>query len=547
MKEKEFNLLDEPWIRVLLPDYTVQEVSLPDALLHAHEYLDLAGEMPAQDAAMLRLLLAVLHTVFSRVDKDGEPAPFEDPEDAVDRWDALWGMGRFPEAPIRDYLDAWRERFWLFHPERPFWQVPEAEIGTQYGAPKLNGEISESGNKLRLFPVYAGAGKAEMAYPQAARWLLYINGFDDTSAKPKGKGLPSIGAGWLGRLGLIFAAGGNLFETLMLNLIFLKDGKTLWGPQRPCWELEKARSGERQMVVWTEETVNAAELLTLQSRRLLLHRQGDRVDGFALLGGDFFDREDAFFEQMTVWRKLQDKKNAPAMFVPQRHDPAKLFWREFSSVFVEQKNVHRPGIVGWIDRLQREKRLGQGKMARFRIVGVKYGDKDFFVTDAFSDTLSFHASLLDELGRPWQNRVTLEISRLEELAGALGLLAADLDKAAGGRSGGAYQKAEQLFYFTIDQPFRQWLYTVDPSWDMEKTGESLKGWRRQAQQVARRLGEQLVREAGPAAFTGRTLKEKEKGKEDERYYTAPRAFNAFLSKVRKIYEDGGGKKCAYNR
>ena len=172
MKEKEFNLLDEPWIRVLLPDYTVQEVSLPDVLLHAHEYLDLAGEMPAQDAAMLRLLLAVLHTVFSRVDEDGEPAPFEDPEDAVGRWDVLWGMGRFPEAPIRGYLDAWRERFWLFHPERPFWQVPEAEIGTQYSAPKLNGEISESGNKLRLFPVYAGAGKAEMAYPQAARWLL---------------------------------------------------------------------------------------------------------------------------------------------------------------------------------------------------------------------------------------------------------------------------------------------------------------------------------------------------------------------------------------
>ena len=28
MKEIEFNLLDEPWIRVLLPDYQVKEVSL---------------------------------------------------------------------------------------------------------------------------------------------------------------------------------------------------------------------------------------------------------------------------------------------------------------------------------------------------------------------------------------------------------------------------------------------------------------------------------------------------------------------------------------
>ena len=68
MKQIEYNLLEERWMRVRGQDYTVQEVSLPDALLHAHEYRDLAGELPTQDAAMLRLLLAVLHTVFSRVD-----------------------------------------------------------------------------------------------------------------------------------------------------------------------------------------------------------------------------------------------------------------------------------------------------------------------------------------------------------------------------------------------------------------------------------------------------------------------------------------------
>lgn len=73
MQEIEFNLLTEPWVRVRLPDNTVQEVSLTDALVHAQEYMDLAGEMPTQDAAMLRLLLAVLFTVFSRVNEVGEP------------------------------------------------------------------------------------------------------------------------------------------------------------------------------------------------------------------------------------------------------------------------------------------------------------------------------------------------------------------------------------------------------------------------------------------------------------------------------------------
>lgn len=60
METMEFNLLREPWVRVRTQDCTVQEVSLTDALLHAHAYVDLAGEMPTQDTAMLRLQLAVL-------------------------------------------------------------------------------------------------------------------------------------------------------------------------------------------------------------------------------------------------------------------------------------------------------------------------------------------------------------------------------------------------------------------------------------------------------------------------------------------------------
>ena len=77
MKEIEFDLLTEPWIRVRLKDNTVQEVSLTEALVSAQDYVDLAGEMPTQDAAVLRLLLAVLFTVFSRVNVKGEPEPLE--------------------------------------------------------------------------------------------------------------------------------------------------------------------------------------------------------------------------------------------------------------------------------------------------------------------------------------------------------------------------------------------------------------------------------------------------------------------------------------
>lgn len=534
MKEMEFNLLEEPWVRVLLEDYTVREVSLKDALLNAEQYIDLAGEVPTQDIAVLRLLLAILHTVFSRVDANGNDAPLETTDDALDRWEELWTFQSFPKSPILDYLEKWRERFWLFHPQRPFWQVPEANIGTEYSAAKLNGEILESGNKYRIFASCSGDKKKELSYAQAARWLLYLNGFDDTSAKPKGKGLPSVGAGWLGKIGLIWVQGENLFQTLMLNLCLLRDGEALWERETPCWELEEARNKERTEIVQPD---NAAALLTLQSRRLLLHREEGCVTGYTLLGGDFFERENAFCEQMTVWRSVQVKKDAPLVFLPRRHDPSKQFWREFPTIFLDNPGMRQPGVVRWIVRLQRERILARENIVRFRIAAIEYGDKDFFVTDTFGDSLAFHLLLLDELSARWRAAVAEEVGRCEQLAAQLGYLAQNLVIAAGGGEKTAPEDVKQRFYFQIDQLFRDWFKSIEPSWKGEEEINCIRQWQEKAQQVARTLGIQLVLEAGASAFAGHTLKKKIGKKEVKQYYSAPKAFNDFLWKIKRIYQD----------
>ena len=540
MKEIEFNLLTEPWIRVRLRDNTVREVSLTEALVSAQDYVDLAGEMPTQNAAVLRLLLAVLFTVFSRVDAKGKPQPLAQSDDALERWSELWQLGHFPAEPVRDYLEQWKDRFWLFHPTHPFWQVPQAKIGTEYGAAKLNGEMSESSNKLRLFPLYAGQSKEQLSYPQAARWLLCVNGYDDTSAKPKGKGLPSVGAGWLGKIGFIQAQGDNLYETLMLNLTLLRDGRECWGESKPCWELEAPKSAERTEICCPD---NPAQLLTLQSRRLLLHRTGENVDGFCLLGGDFFPRENVFAEQMTIWRTMPIKKNEPVVFVPCRHDPAKQFWREFPAVFC-QDSGHRPGVVCWIEKLQekRLKLLDPRRKVHFRISGVQYGDKDFFVNDSFSDSLTFQAALLGELGRRWTVPIRDEIGRCEQAAQCIGRLAWELSLAAGDKNDTTAESARTQFYFTIDQPFRLWLQSIDPETD--KLDEKADEWQEKARKLAAELGRQMVERAGNAAFVGHRVEVKTGGKKDEKktvLYTAPKAYNSFLYNLRKLYpkKEGG--------
>ena len=296
MIKPEFNLLDEPWIRVRTRDCHIEEVSLKDVFVHAHEYEDLAGETAAQDVAMLRLLLAVLHCTFSRVDENGEENLLFDLEDdeledeVFRRWKALYDLRHFPIEPIQDYLEQWRERFWLFHEERPFWQVKDVKEVLQakesklYPACKLNGELSQSGNKVRLFPVRSGVSRDSLTFAEASRWLVYLNAFDDSAVKPavrgkkteeqdndtkKKKGSKGPGLAWLGKMGAVSAVGRNLFETLLLNLTLLKDGDEFWKEaNKAIWEKtdNELSKEERQLYPLPE---NQAELLTWQSRRLL--------------------------------------------------------------------------------------------------------------------------------------------------------------------------------------------------------------------------------------------------------------------------------------
>lgn len=136
-----FNLLDEPWLSVVVDDKgSTKEVSLLDLFINAHQYKDLAGDTKTQDFAVLRVLLAVLHTVFSRFDADGNPYDYleiderfrqieeveEDDidkyeEDLYDTWTNLWEQGKFPEI-ISQYLEKWRDRFYLFDDDYPFFK-----------------------------------------------------------------------------------------------------------------------------------------------------------------------------------------------------------------------------------------------------------------------------------------------------------------------------------------------------------------------------------------------------------------------------------------
>lgn len=554
MEQMEFNLLDEPWIRVMTEDCTVVERSLMQVLLNSHQYQRLAGELPTQDVALLRLLLAILQTVFYRVDPEGEDDPIEDRAAAIRRWQALWNAGRFPVQPIRTYLETWKDHFWLFHPEHPFYQVPAAAVGTKFKASKLNGELSESAHKMRLFPLRDGEEKETLSYAEAARWLVTLIGFDDSASTKKETG---TGTGWLGDRVNVYAIGENLFETLILNLVFLKDGKYVWAENIPAWEQPTMTTAKKREIPLPD---NQAELLTLQSRRLILSREENRVTGFSSTGGDFFGKEgriNAFSEQMTLWRAGKTPKNAVPQFVPASVDPWRQMWRDFEVILGRREDTHIPGGVAWLTELRRKNVIPR-KYVHIASVGVTYDSKKGSIADIISDHLDFQMSLLDAAGELWIVLVGGEIHLIDKVARALGALAEGLYLAQGGQLDGAGKKARQsqrdegmrLLYAAVDLPLREWLAHIGAQHgDDENTrAQEQQCWRSIVFRIADNLGREMVRDAGTAAFTGRWIVNKmaetngrfftkTNGERKSVFYSSPTEYNLYLNNLKSLLKN----------
>ena len=539
--ERAFNLLEEPWICVRLPDCQIQEVSLRDALLRSHEYTELAGETKAQDFAILRLLLAVMYTVFSRYGLQGEEITLsEDPDLAADQWEEIWRSGSIPAKPVERYLNEWHDRFWLFDDAHPFYQSKAVEGKSKpISTAKMIGTLFESANKKRLFSERQEQGR-NLTFAEAARWLLHLNCFDDIAAKQ-----PTPKKTWAGKLGLIALKGNTLFETLLFNYCAEQDGMQGVFTSTPTWEQDNNTSEFNRIIAVPD---NQAALLSLQSRRILLCKQNDHVTGYYLSGGDYFEEEELFqTEMMTLWRGYQEKKNDPYHYKPRLYNPARRLWQEFGSIAVLNESnsdkTKAPGVILHYNQLIRNKSISRDVPVRVSAASVIYDYKQSTslpVIDTISDSLTFHAQLLQEAGSEWRVLIQDEISRCEDAAKAVYHLYKDLQKANGRRDkDGKTEQSGELdarteFYERIDRPFRLWLAALDPEQaDRIDYPQELE---RQLRDIALRFGNELAAQSDSAAIFGRYLKEQGE------ITSSAAALNQFTYQIRKkIFTRAGDK------
>ena len=530
--KSEFNLIDEPWILVRTADCDIHEVSMKDVFLYAHNYVELAGETKTQDIAILRLLLAMMYTVFSRYDTDGQESELR----FSDKWKKIWNMGYIPSKPFEKYFETWKDRFFLFDEKYPFHQTPVVKGKTDpVSTAKLIGSLFESGNKPRLFSERINDGR-ELEYSEAARWLIHLNGFDDIAAKK-----PTPKKAWNSKLGLIAIKGKNLFETIMLNFVAnVKDQNEI-----PVWERELPDEPYNRLIAVPD---NQAELLTLRSRSLYLYRENDKITGYYISGGDYFEQEDVYSEQMTLWREEKDKKAAAPKFKPARHDTAKKAWQEFGAVAAvpvlvnNNSSEQTPGVIMWLSYLSDRRRNILDKSYRARIMTASviydYGQATSLpVIDYISDGLTFHLQLLLEAGEVWRRKIIDEIKKCEDAAKKVWTLSVELQKAAGA-SGDKIsgEEAKMQFYDRIDRPFRIWLSELDPeNLDIEEYPKKLED---EVYDIAGSFGGELAAQNGSGAIFGR------RGNSDEnkKLMSTASALNIYIAALKKIFNNEGGEK-----
>jgi CRISPR system Cascade subunit CasA len=176
---------------------------------------------------------------------------------------------------------------------------------------------------------------------------------------------------------------------------------------------------------------------------------------------------------------------------------------------------------------------------RIKTVSVAYGDKDFFVINSWSDSISFNANLLSSDFHEWIPRITDILEITDEMVKKLGQLALEIAISIGFEpdKNNRYTSEEKKrasvkeeAYFRLDMPFRDWLANANPAKDNMEN--SLKEWIQTARDIILSLGQELISTVDIRSFVGRTV-----GKEVSKRYTAPEAHSKFRASVFKILDE----------
>ena len=521
MKPPEYNLLDEPWVPVRLLDGTITEVGLLELLQRSTDIADLACELPTQNISIQRLVLAVAYRVATPLD--------------AEEWLEQLEEGA-PIEQVIEYLEKWRERFYLLGGQYPFMQVADLRTpkDTVLGLEKV---IADVPNGEQFFTTRNGKALERISAAEAARWVVHTQAYDPSGIRSGavgdrevkgGKGYP-IGPAWCGHLGLVWLKGKNFNETLLLNLVPADAGDLKGVPVTTewdwcTWEVSTPETSARGNYSrldpkGTPRDLSIPRLLTWHSRRIKLIGDPSGVTSVVLAQGDkLAPQQMQRYEPQSLWRYSlpQSRDFKQDVYMPSKFKAGRALWRDLPGTLPvcemikgADKQPKREFLQSAVLSFHAELKssmLAEGYPTQIQIqaVGVTYGPQEATVDDIYADELTLSVAMMRTEREDLATEVDRQARLTEQVAVTVGMLAANLARAAGesgdGAGNGARDRAKEQFFSRIDDPFRAWLAQVDGRLSALEVGQM---WASELRRYATELGEQLVASASSSAIIGR--------------------------------------------
>ena len=488
-----FNLIDEPWIKVIDENNQNTMVSIKAIFENANKYKKIAGDMATQDFAVFRVLLSILHTVYSRFDFYGDvyenihldenfkPINELDDEDDINEykeslmetWKNLWENKGFTDS-VNKYLEKWHDRFYLFDDKYPFFQVSEEDIADKTNkSPSLilgkniNRLICESNNKLAMFTPKYEENKSKLSEADIIRWLIMYQGYTGLADKVIfGNEKYKASKGWLYDIGGIYVNGENLFETFMLNLILVHpnlDTKI----QKPCWEYENEELIQNYLK--NKGIDNLAELYTNWGRAIYINSNYSICDDFqfSVIKLPEINHENNFLECMTLLKYDEKEK----IYRPSKHKLYKSLWRNYGLITTD-KNI---GIIRWLDNVKNE--IKDFKIDVIAISMQDDGNATSWVPiNEIYDSFNVENSVfLDKNKKGWIIRINdiVEITK-DILDKNYRMFVRDLREIRNIQSDSFINNEVEKLYLAIDAPFKKWLSSIKNDDNIE---EKMNEWK----------------------------------------------------------------------
>lgn len=232
MSKITFNVLTEPWLPVIKPDWDQMEMGLLRCLEKAHELKEIRAPSPIVEFGLYRILTAFVLDMLIFFDR----RPFV----SLDLKQLL-EEGRFDMGMVNKYAESCGDVFDIFHPVHPFLQTmmdkepPKPLAGMFPAVP--SGTNSNLWHHLHEKSYWVSS-------PEAARLLTTIAPFmtaGGAGLSPSINGAPAF---------YILPLGKNIFETLVQNIIPPRNQEQ--GNGKIAWRENRCPGGERLQATLVE-------------------------------------------------------------------------------------------------------------------------------------------------------------------------------------------------------------------------------------------------------------------------------------------------------